>query len=142
MCQLRYWQAYYEAISVVNRKKAVDAARALLECDPKASAADRALRTATLAKAQNEAKTTDGYDTFQKAVKLAADDHTRAQVLLTWIEAEHDQVTPAAALIDAYDLVKAGKLTPELTAKVCDRVAHAWPVASSDKATNAQDKLD
>lgn len=102
-------------------------------------AATRALELAKQAEAEARKNQADGYATFQQALALAPDDETRAKVLLRWGggKVEHDEVTPAVALCDLYELTKTGALTKRTLATALERVAHAWPLATSDRSREA-----
>lgn len=139
--QVAYWTLLGDVCFIGDVRKLPEAARGLLACEPKAPANIRAVRMAKLAAAECRASTKAGHDTFQKALKLAPDDETRALVLLEWIGVEHDQVTPAVALLDIYELAKGGKLSDKTASAALERVAHAWPLATRAPSRKAQEKL-
>ena len=141
--QAEYWEFVRLASVLISVKTSLEAARELLACEPDAAPAILAIRTAKLAVAESRVKRMLGYDTFQAALKLAPDDETRGQVLVQWGSGlvEHDRVTTSAALLDAYDLVKAGKLSKATASRVLECYAFEWPNARAKRAEKAQDAL-
>lgn len=135
------WERVHEAAVLMNLGVALIAAKALVDAEPKAPAAVRAVRLAKLAVAENAMKQTEGYKTFQQAIALAEDDETRGKVLRAWMDVTHDQVTPLAAALDALELANAGKLSDDLARDIWDRAAVGLVYTTNAKSQKGQEKL-